>query len=253
MISAAARPRAEPSRPRSRCSSRSARRSKTSPPRCWCGGRWLNRSGLTRGRSALEPGPSCRSRSKSAGSRPPKPLMSRSMREPTWWASCSFRRARATSRSRRRARWQAACRAGRARSQTRWTPTIRCSQASSTRSSPTCSSCTATRRRRPDLDAIPLYTKNADRLLFDARPPRDATRPGGLGKPFDWHLLKDLDLSIPFMLSGGLSPLNVVEALRITRAPGVDVSSGVESAPGVKDPEKIRAFIRAARSAKVPA
>jgi phosphoribosylanthranilate isomerase len=106
---------------------------------------------------------------------------------------------------------------------------------------------------RPDLDAIPLYTKNADRLLFDARPPRDATRPGGLGKPFDWHLLKDLDLSIPFMLSGGLSPLNVVEALRITRAPGVDVSSGVESAPGVKDPEKIRAFIRAARSAKVPA
>jgi phosphoribosylanthranilate isomerase len=106
---------------------------------------------------------------------------------------------------------------------------------------------------RPDLDAIPLYTKNADRLLFDARPPRDATRPGGLGKPFDWHLLKDLDLSIPFMLSGGLSPLNVVEALRITRAPGVDVSSGVESAPGVKDPDKIRAFIQAARSAKVAA
>ena len=106
---------------------------------------------------------------------------------------------------------------------------------------------------KADLAAIPLYTKIADRLLFDALPPRDATRPGGLGKPFDWHLLENLDLSIPFMLSGGLHAGNVAEALRITRAPGVDVSSGVESAPGVKDPEKIRAFIRAARSAKVPA
>lgn len=106
---------------------------------------------------------------------------------------------------------------------------------------------------RSDLGAIPLYTKIADRLLFDARAPREATRPGGLGKPFDWHLLENLDLSIPFMLSGGLRADNVAEALRITRAPGVDVSSGVESAPGVKDPEKIRAFIRAARSAKVPA
>ena len=106
---------------------------------------------------------------------------------------------------------------------------------------------------RADLGAIPLYAKIADRLLFDALAPKDATRPGGLGKPFDWHLLENLDLSIPFMLSGGLDAQNVVEALRITRAPGVDVSSGVESAPGVKDPEKIRAFIRAARSAKVPA
>jgi phosphoribosylanthranilate isomerase len=106
---------------------------------------------------------------------------------------------------------------------------------------------------KADLTAIPLYTSVADRLLFDARPPRDATRPGGLGRPFDWHLLEDLNLSIPFMLSGGLHAHNVAEALRITRAPGVDVSSGVESAPGVKDPEKIRAFIRAARSAKVPA
>ena len=79
-------------------------------------------------------------------------------------------------------------------------------------------------------------------------PPRDATRPGGLGKPFDWHLLEGLDLPIPFMLSGGLDAGNVAEALRITRAPGVDVSSGVESAPGVKDPDKIRAFIRAARA-----
>ena len=107
--------------------------------------------------------------------------------------------------------------------------------------------------RKADLGAIPLYSQIADRLLFDALAPKDATRPGGLGKPFDWHLLENLDLSIPFMLSGGLHAENVIEALRITRALGVDVSSGVESAPGVKDSEKIRAFIRAARSAKVAA
>jgi phosphoribosylanthranilate isomerase len=102
-----------------------------------------------------------------------------------------------------------------------------------------------------DLAAIAPYTKVADHLLFDARPPRDATRPGGLGKPFDWHLLENLKLSIPFMLSGGLHAANVAEALAITKASGVDVSSGVESAPGVKDPDKIRAFIRAARASHV--
>jgi len=102
---------------------------------------------------------------------------------------------------------------------------------------------------KADLAAIPPYLKVADRLLFDARPPCDATRPGGLGKPFDWHLLEGLDLSIPFMLSGGLDPQNVAQAIGITRAGAVDVSSGVESAPGVKDPDKIRAFIQAARSA----
>jgi phosphoribosylanthranilate isomerase len=101
---------------------------------------------------------------------------------------------------------------------------------------------------RADLGAIPLYAKIADRLLFDARAPREATRPGGLGKPFDWHLLEGLDPSIPFMLSGGLDAANVAQALRVTRAGGVDVSSGVESAPGVKDAGKIRAFIRAARA-----
>jgi len=101
---------------------------------------------------------------------------------------------------------------------------------------------------KSDLAAIPNYTSVADRLLFDARPPREATRPGGLGKAFDWLLLEDLHLSIPFILSGGLHAGNVAEALRITHADGVDVSSGVESAPGVKDPEKIRAFIRAARA-----
>jgi phosphoribosylanthranilate isomerase len=102
---------------------------------------------------------------------------------------------------------------------------------------------------KSDLDGIPRYAGIADRLLFDARAPREATRPGGLGRPFDWHLLENLDPGVPFMLSGGLNADNVGEALRITRAPGVDVSSGVERAPGEKDPDKIRAFVRAARVA----
>jgi phosphoribosylanthranilate isomerase len=102
---------------------------------------------------------------------------------------------------------------------------------------------------RADLSSIRLYANVADRLLFDARPPREATRPGGLGKSFDWHLLEAIDPGVPFMLSGGLDAGNVAEALRITRACGVDVSSGVERAPGEKDPDKIRAFIRAAREA----
>ena len=101
---------------------------------------------------------------------------------------------------------------------------------------------------KSDLAAIANYTGVADRLLFDARPPRDATRPGGLGQPFDWHLLENLNLSIPFMLAGGVNAGNVAEALRVTRAGGVDVSSGVESAPGVKDPDRIRAFVRAAHA-----
>jgi phosphoribosylanthranilate isomerase len=103
---------------------------------------------------------------------------------------------------------------------------------------------------RKDLARIDLYKKVADRLIFDARAPQDATRPGGLGTPFDWTLLKGVDPGIPFMLSGGLDVGNVAEALRITRAPGVDVSSGVERAPGEKDADKIRAFIRAARAAE---
>jgi phosphoribosylanthranilate isomerase len=102
---------------------------------------------------------------------------------------------------------------------------------------------------KSDLDAIAGYAGVSDRLLFDARAPREATRPGGLGKPFDWHLLENLDPGVPFMLSGGLDADNVAEALRITGAPGVDVSSGVERAPGEKDHDKIRAFVRAARDA----
>jgi phosphoribosylanthranilate isomerase len=102
---------------------------------------------------------------------------------------------------------------------------------------------------RADLTPIRLYASVADRLLFDARAPREATRPGGLGKSFDWRLLEGIDPGVPFMLSGGLDAGNVAEALRITNAPAVDVSSGVERAPGEKDPEKIRAFVRAARNA----
>ncbi len=99
-----------------------------------------------------------------------------------------------------------------------------------------------------DLAALPGYAAVCDRILFDAKAPKDATRPGGLGAAFDWHLLEGLDLKLPFMVSGGLNAENVAEAVRITRAGGVDISSGVESAPGIKDPEMIRNFIRAARA-----
>ncbi|MCK1710195.1 MULTISPECIES: phosphoribosylanthranilate isomerase [unclassified Bradyrhizobium] len=99
-----------------------------------------------------------------------------------------------------------------------------------------------------DLAVLPGYAAIADRILFDARAPKDATRPGGLGTPFDWHLLENLQLSLPYMVSGGLHAQNLAEALRVTRAGGVDVSSGVESAPGVKDPDLIKTFIRAARA-----
>jgi phosphoribosylanthranilate isomerase len=102
---------------------------------------------------------------------------------------------------------------------------------------------------RADLSSVHLYAKVADLLMFDARAPRGATRPGGLGKAFDWCLLKNLELRVPFMLSGGLDAGNVGEALRTTCANGLDVSSGVERAPGEKDVDKIRAFIGAAREA----
>jgi len=105
---------------------------------------------------------------------------------------------------------------------------------------------------RADLSPVRLYAQVADRLLFDARPPKEATRPGGLGRRFDWTLLAGINPGVPYMLSGGLDAGNVAEALRITRAPGVDVSSGVERAPGVKDPNKIREFVRAARLGEEP-
>ena len=96
-----------------------------------------------------------------------------------------------------------------------------------------------------DLAAAAAYDGAADAILFDAKAPRGANLPGGNGVAFDWTVLRDA--TRPYMLSGGLSPGNVAEALRVSGARAVDVSSGVESAPGVKDAAKIRAFMAAAR------
>lgn len=98
-----------------------------------------------------------------------------------------------------------------------------------------------------DLDAAEPYLAVADRLLFDAKPPKGAVLPGGNATSFDWSILTGRKWGLPWMLAGGLTPANVAEAVRISGASCVDVSSGVESAPGVKDAEKIRAFIAAAR------
>jgi len=92
------------------------------------------------------------------------------------------------------------------------------------------------------------YRDAADLILFDARAPSDATRPGGNGEPFDWRALLGVEHRLPYMLSGGLTPANVAEAIRATGAGIVDVSSGVESSPGEKDPELIRRFLRAAKA-----
>ena len=104
-----------------------------------------------------------------------------------------------------------------------------------------------------DLDAAAAWESACDGLLFDAKPPRDATRPGGNGNAFDWTLLAGRRFAVPWLLSGGLRLANVAEAIRTSGAPGVDLSSGVESAPGVKDPALISAFVRAARAAADPA
>jgi phosphoribosylanthranilate isomerase len=100
-----------------------------------------------------------------------------------------------------------------------------------------------------DVAHVSDFADVADRLLLDARPPKGADRPGGLGVPFDWSLLEALDPSLPFMLSGGLTPETVATAIRAVRPIGVDASSGLETAPGQKDAALIRAFIRAARAA----
>lgn len=116
------------------------------------------------------------------------------------------------------------------------------------------------RRRfgRPVMKAIPVagaedlgragdYLPVADRLLFDAKPPKDmkGALPGGNALSFDWTLLAGRDWPKPWFLSGGLDAGNLAEALRVTRAPAVDVSSGVEDKPGRKSPEKIAAFLQA--------
>jgi phosphoribosylanthranilate isomerase len=100
---------------------------------------------------------------------------------------------------------------------------------------------------RFDLERASRYAAVADRLLLDATPPTGADRPGGHGRPFDWSLLREFAPEVPYLLSGGLTPANVGEAIAIAAPPGVDVSSGVETAPGIKDPNLIRAFIAAAR------
>jgi phosphoribosylanthranilate isomerase len=100
-----------------------------------------------------------------------------------------------------------------------------------------------------DLAAADGYAGTADRLLFDAKAAKDARLPGGNGVAFDWRLLAGIEPARPWLLSGGLDPANVAEAIAITGARGVDVSSGVESAPGVKDIAKVRAFIAEARAA----
>ena len=98
-------------------------------------------------------------------------------------------------------------------------------------------------------DDLPRDAGAADALLIEAKPPKGATRPGGNATSFDWSLLVGWQAPCPWLLAGGLTPENVADAIQMTGAPAVDVSSGVESAPGVKDPARIRAFIRAARAA----
>ena len=107
-------------------------------------------------------------------------------------------------------------------------------------------------REASDLDAVAGYRGVADRLLFDAKPPRNAALPGGNGLAFDWRLLATLDPGLDYMLSGGLNAANVGEAIRLLAPPGLDISSGVESAPGVKDTgliDEVFAAVRAARPA----
>ena len=99
-----------------------------------------------------------------------------------------------------------------------------------------------------DVAAARAYDGVADMLLFDAKPPKDATRPGGNANAFDWNLLTGTDWTSPWLLAGGLTAENVADAVRASGATMVDVSSGVEDAPGQKNGDKIRAFIAAANA-----
>jgi phosphoribosylanthranilate isomerase len=100
---------------------------------------------------------------------------------------------------------------------------------------------------------LPRQADGADALLLDAKPAATATRPGGNAQSFDWSLLRGWKAPSPWILAGGLTPANVAEAIRITGAPAVDVSSGVERQRGVKDPALIRAFIAAAKARSLQA
>jgi len=101
-----------------------------------------------------------------------------------------------------------------------------------------------------DLEKIKAHVGIADHFLFDAKPPKGSDLPGGNGVSFDWTLLQNLDPTIDYMLSGGLNAQNIGEALRLANPPGIDISSGVESAPGVKDVNTIASFLEAVRAVK---
>ena len=104
-------------------------------------------------------------------------------------------------------------------------------------------------RSEEDFADAGIWEPVVDHLMFDARPPEGSHLPGGVGARFDWTLLADRSYRQPWFLAGGLTPDNVAQAIRVSGAPLVDVSSGVESAPGVKDPRLIAAFLDAVRSA----
>ena len=101
-----------------------------------------------------------------------------------------------------------------------------------------------------DIAGITPFRDVADRFLFDAKPPKGSELPGGNGVSFDWRLLAGLDRSIDYMLSGGLNAANISDALRLANPPGIDISSGVESAPGVKDAALIEDFFKSVRIAR---
>ena len=103
-------------------------------------------------------------------------------------------------------------------------------------------------REAADLQAVGVYRSVADRLLFDAKAPKGSDLPGGNGISFDWNLLSGLQSGLDYLLSGGLNVGNVRDALRITKAPGIDISSGVESAPGIKDIALIHEFFATVRT-----
>lgn len=103
-----------------------------------------------------------------------------------------------------------------------------------------------------DLTFVPMYENVADMLLFDAKAPADANNNGGHGAAFDWQILCGRKFRRPWLLAGGLNAENVARAIAAAEAPGVDVSSGVETARGVKSAEMIHAFVQAARSASGP-
>lgn len=101
-----------------------------------------------------------------------------------------------------------------------------------------------------DLERIKPFVGIADRFMFDAKPPKGSQLPGGNGVTFDWRILAGLDAGLDYMLSGGLNAANIGDALRSANPPAIDISSGVESAPGVKDPALIEQFFRAVRAAR---